>query len=122
MEHTQHNVEVLQSMNNPSREERARSLLDLIELNMFDLELAAWFASTVSKGASFITGSGPGGIGKTTTMRSFLSFVPENLRFDIALPDGVTKLGTVPSCIIPPSHTCGIKIYATILHMPAMDM
>jgi hypothetical protein len=100
MEHTQHNVEVLQSMNNPSREERARSLLDLIELNMFDLELAAWFASTVSKGASFITGSGPGGIGKTTTMRSFLSFVPENLRFDIALPDGVTKLGTVPSCII----------------------
>jgi hypothetical protein len=87
-------------MSNPSREERARSLLDLIDLDMFSLELAAWFVSTVSKGASFITGSGPGGIGKTTTMRSFLSFVPGHLRFDMALPDEITKLGTVPSCII----------------------
>ncbi|MDA0709734.1 MAG: hypothetical protein O3B73_05925 [bacterium] len=100
MNHNQHNVEVLQSMNNPKREERARSLLDLIELNMFDLELASWFVSAVSRGASFITGSGPGGIGKTTTMRSFLSFVPGHLRFDIALPDNVSGLGTVPSCII----------------------
>lgn len=100
MDHTQHNTEVLKSMSNPKREERARSLLDLIELNMFDLELAAWFASLASKGASWITGSGPGGVGKTTTMRSFLSFVPGHLRFDIALPDEITKLGDVPSCII----------------------
>lgn len=100
MDYTQHNAEVLQSMSNPKREERARSLLDLIELNMFDLELASWFMSVVSKGASWITGSGPGGVGKTTTMRSFLSFVPANLKFDIALPDEVKKLGEVPSCII----------------------
>ena len=100
MSYMQHNAEVLQSMSNPSREERARSLLDLIELKMFDLELAAWYASLASKGASLITGSGPGGIGKTTTMRSFLSFVPGHLRFDIALPDEVKKLGDVPSCII----------------------
>ncbi|MBT3604577.1 MAG: hypothetical protein HOE48_07750 [Candidatus Latescibacteria bacterium] len=113
MEHTQHNTEVLQSMNNPKREERARSLLDLIELKMFDLELAAWFASVVSKGASFITGSGPGGIGKTTTMRSFLSFVPQNLRFDIALPDEITELGQVSSCII--SHELSDHPPATYL-------
>ncbi len=100
MAYTKHNTEVLQSMSNPKREERARSLLDLIELKVFDLELAAWFVSTVSKGASFITGSGPGGIGKTTTMRSFLSFVPGHLRFDIALPNEITQLGKVPSCII----------------------
>lgn len=100
MSYAQHNAAVLQSMSNPKREERARSLLDLIELKMFDLELAAWYASLASKGASLITGSGPGGIGKTTTMRSFLSFVPGHLRFDIALPGEVKKLGDVPSCII----------------------
>ena len=93
-------TDVLKSISTPAREARSRSLLDLIELKTFDLELASWFVSVVSKGASWITGSGPSGVGKTTVMRSLLSFVPEHLRFDIALPKQVAKLGHVPSCII----------------------
>ena len=100
MDFTQHNTSVLKSMSNPEREERSRSVLDLIELNTFDLDLAAWFVSVVSKGASWISGSGPSGIGKTTVMRSLLSFVPDHLRFDIALPKQVNQLGQTPSCII----------------------
>lgn len=100
MDFVKNNAEVLRSISTPEREERSRSLLDLIELNTFDLELASWFVSKVSKGASWITGSGPSGVGKTTVMRSLLSFVPENLQFDIALPGQVDQLGQVPSCII----------------------
>jgi len=100
MDFVKNNAEVLRSISTPEREEHSRSLLDLIELNTFDFELASWFVSKVSKGASWITGSGPSGVGKTTVMRSLLSFVPENLQFDIALPGQVDQLGQVPSCII----------------------
>ena len=54
--------DVLQKISDPEDAEKARSLLDLIELNTVDLELAAWLVSLVSRGASYITGSGPGGI------------------------------------------------------------
>jgi len=100
MEHEKHNQEILKGFTNPKREERARSLLDLIELKTFDLDLAAWFVSLVSRGASYITGSGPGGIGKTTTMRSLLSFVPGHLRFAVALPGEVSAIDGVPHCVI----------------------
>jgi hypothetical protein len=48
--------------------------------------------SQVAGGASWVTGSGPGGIGKTTIMRSLLSFVPEGLAFAEALPGQVTAI------------------------------
>ncbi|GEM_PF-3857029 len=120
MRHEDHNREILKGFNNPKREERALSLLDLIELRTFDLDLAAWFVSLVSRGASYITGSGPGGVGKTTTMRTLLSFVPGNLRFAIALPGEVSAIDGVPHCVIsnelsdhPPPRTCGVRTCAT---------
>jgi len=94
------NTAFLVGLNNPKRDERARSLLDLIELGTFDLELASWFVSQVSRGASYITGSGPGGVGKTTTMRSLLSFVPRNLRFALALPGEITNIGNDSHCVL----------------------
>lgn len=100
MEHARHNEAILQGLGNPTRDERARSLLDLIELRTFDSDLAAWFVSRVSRGASYITGSGPGGIGKSTIMRSLLSFVPDNLRFAIALPGEVSAIDGAPHCVI----------------------
>jgi len=54
------------------QQERPRSLVDLIKLDTVNLELAAWLMSHVSQGASFIVGSGPGGIGKTTAPYSAL--------------------------------------------------
>lgn len=92
--------DVLQKISQPSDDEQARSLLDLIELNTVDIEIAAWFVSLVSRGASYITGSGPGGIGKTTTMHSLLSFVPDGLSFKIALPDEVAQIGDGRHCVI----------------------
>ena len=66
-------LEFLQKLDHP--EDRTRSLIDLIDVQTVDLELAAFFASHIWRGASYITGSGPGGIGKTTTMHALLSFV-----------------------------------------------
>ena len=100
MDHTDHNEQYLQKMSNPEKGEHARSLLDLIDPGAFDLELASWFVSHVSRGASYIFGSGPGGIGKTTTMRSMLSFVPANLRFVTALPGKINEIESSPHCVI----------------------
>ncbi len=98
MEHD--DAEFLKNLGNPKREERARSLLDLIEMRVFDLDLAAWFVSLVSQGASFITGSGPGGVGKSTTMKSLMSFVPKHLPFALALPGEIVPLGNIPRCVM----------------------
>ena len=97
----QHNREYLIGLSNPDREERARSILDLIELATFDLELATWRASRAALGESWITGSGPGGIGKTTTMRTLMSFVPEKHKFVLALPDEVADIPSEPThCVM----------------------
>ena len=91
---------VLKEISHPEDEEQSRSLLDLIGISTVDLELAAWLVSLVSRGASYITGSGPGGIGKTTTMHTLLSFVPDDLAFKIALPDAVAEVGEGRHCVI----------------------
>ena len=110
MKDTSHNMDShesldLQGVNIPpeliaNQHERPRSLVDLIRLGTVDLELAAWLMSHVSKGASFIVGSGPGGIGKTTTMRALLGFAPGNLPFVIALPEEISRISNVTSCVI----------------------
>ena len=84
----------------PESKTPPRSLLDLIELKVFDLELAAWLVSRVARGASFIVGSGPGGVGKTTTMRSLLAFAPADRPFAIALPGKVAQVENPRSCVI----------------------
>lgn len=85
---------------NPDREETPRSLLDQIEQGPFDLDTAAWWMSHVTKGASWIVGSGPGGIGKSTTMRSYLSVVPGEAPFTIAMPGEIEALGDQKRCTI----------------------
>ena len=92
----EHNQTYLTDLSNPDREERARSILDLIELGTFDMDLATWLASRAALGESWITGSGPGGIGKTTTMRTMMSFVPQDHKFILALPDEVASIPSEP--------------------------
>ena len=116
--------DVLQKISDPEDAEKARSLLDLIELDTVDLELAAWLVSLVSRGASYIIGSGPGGIGKTTTMHSLLSFVPDELTFKIALPDVVSQIGEGRHCVIstelsdhpPPTYLWGQDVRDFFTH------
>ena len=76
------------------------SLLDLVSRGTLSLELAGWLVAQVSRGASYIVGAGPGGIGKTTTMRSLLSFVPSHLSFAVALPGEIEKIDGGPTCVV----------------------
>lgn len=69
---------------------RPLSLLDLIELETIGTDLAAWLVSHISRGASLITGAGPGGVGKTTMMRALLGFVPDERHFAALLPGEVS--------------------------------
>ena len=75
------------------------SFLDLIERHTLDLELAAWLVTCVAAGA-FVDPPGPGGIGKTTIMRSLLSFVPHGTPFAVALPGEVAKIQPPARCVI----------------------
>jgi hypothetical protein len=110
----------LQALDNPEEGEYTRSLLNLIEEQTLDLELAAFLVSHISRGASFITGSGPGGIGKTTTKHALLSFVPADLPFFNALPEQVAAIGENKSCAIadelsggrPPTYLWGDDLRA----------
>ena len=113
-------LEYLQKLDTPEDEEYNRSLVDLIEAKTIDLELAAWLVAQIWDGASFITGSGPGGVGKTTTMQALLGFVPTGLPFTMALPDTVPPLGGPRSCILsdelssgrPPTYLWGDDLRA----------
>ena len=96
----EHNEAFLQGLSNPEHEGRARSILDLIELGTFDIELASWLASRAALGESWISGSGPGGSGKTTTMRTLMSFIPSNRKFILALPGEVTSIPDDPHCMM----------------------
>lgn len=70
-------------------DERPRSLLDLIEQGTTDINTAAYLVSHVSRGASLIVGSGPGGVGKSTTMRALFAFAPGAYAFSIAMPGSI---------------------------------
>ncbi len=91
---------ILKELGSPGRRGDPSCLPDLIALGTLDLELAAWLVSRVSRGASFIVGAGPGGMGKTTTMLALLSFAPGNLPFAIALPGKISGRNGAARCVI----------------------
>lgn len=57
---------------------RMLSLVDLIEAHTVDLELGAYLAAAMRKGASLLVGARPGGAGKTAVMCALLNFVPDS--------------------------------------------
>ena len=91
---------VLDELCGAGRDEVPLAFLDLIERNTLDLELASWLVACVAGGASWITGSGSGGIGKTTIMRALLSFVPAGTAFAEALPGKVANIGPPRKCVV----------------------
>ena len=56
--------------------------------------------SHVSSGASYVAGAGPGGVGKTSTMRALLSFIPTTHRLEVAVPDNLDRAFDSPHGII----------------------
>jgi len=120
IELTGHNAEVLRNLCRPHGEQGVFSLLDLIECETIGIDLAAWLVSHISRGASLITASGPGGVGKSTMMRALLGFAPDERHFTIALPGRITAAPGCSQCIIshelsdhpPPTYLWGDDLRA----------
>jgi hypothetical protein len=68
---------------------RMLSIFDLLAAETLDLDLAAYLMARISKGASFMVGSVPGGAGKTTVMCALLNFVPADVPLIAATPQAV---------------------------------
>jgi len=67
------------------------SVFDLLAAKTLDLNLAAYLMARISRGASFMVGSVPGGAGKTTVMCALLNFVPVDIPLIAATPEAVYK-------------------------------
>ena len=67
------------------------SVFDLLAAKTLDLNLAAYLMAHISRGASFMVGSVPGGAGKTTVMCALLNFVPIDVPLVAATPQMVNK-------------------------------
>ncbi|MDT8301789.1 MAG: hypothetical protein RQ760_09925 [Sedimentisphaerales bacterium] len=71
---------------------RMLSVFDLLAAKTLDLDLAAYLMARISRGASFMVGSVPGGAGKTTVMCALLNFVPADVPLIAATPQEVYKV------------------------------
>ena len=95
---------------------RMLSIVDLVDVGTFSVELAAYAVAASGKGASFMTGALPGGAGKTTVMGALLNAVPADR--ELIAADGLAaiergmKLQT-PACYI--CHEIGAGDYYAYL-------
>jgi len=58
---------------------RMLSLVDLLEDDSVNLEMASYLAAAMRAGASLLVGAQPGGAGKTTVMCALLNFLPDEV-------------------------------------------
>jgi hypothetical protein len=58
---------------------RMLSIIDLIERGTLKLRTAAYLATRIQQGTSFVTGAVPGGAGKTTVMGALLNLLPPGM-------------------------------------------
>lgn len=95
---------------------------DLLAAKTLDLDLAAYLMARISRGASFMVGSVPGGAGKTTVMCALLNFVPVDVTLIAATPQEVykaSKAATSPrACYI--CHEIGSGSYFAYLWSDAL--
>jgi hypothetical protein len=98
------------------------SVFDLLESKTLDLDLAAYLLARISRGASFMVGSVPGGAGKTTVMCALLNFVPVDVPLVAATPQEVYKVSKAPTspraCYI--CHEIGSGSYFAYLWSDAL--
>ena len=68
------NLRQIEALN--QRGGRTLSVVDLIDANTLDVEMAAYLLCCVANGASFLTAANPGGAGKSTVLATLLNFMP----------------------------------------------
>jgi hypothetical protein len=83
----QQNLREIESLN--QRGGPTLSVVDLIEAGTLSVELAGYFMSRVSRGASFFTAAVPGGAGKSTVLANLLCFLPPGERIVSTSSDAV---------------------------------
>lgn len=68
---------------------RMLSILDLIDADALDLDLAASLMAKIARGASFLVGARPGGAGKTAVMCALLNLIPPDCEIIAATASAV---------------------------------
>jgi hypothetical protein len=91
---------VLDALGHHDRPEGPFTMFDLVQSNTTPLDLAGWLVAQVSRGASLVAGSGPGGVGKTSTMRALVDFAPAHMPYVIASRDSIDAATSDPRCVI----------------------
>ena len=98
------------------------SVFGLLAAKTLDLDLAAYLMARISRGASFMVGSVPGGAGKTTVMCALLNFVPADVPLIAATPQEVYKASKATesprACYI--CHEIGSGQYFAYLWLDAL--
>jgi hypothetical protein len=117
----QHNLDAINSLN--QRGGRMLSLVDLLEAGTLNLDMAANMAAVAVGGGSFLTGAGPGGVGKTTLMAAALAFLPPGTEIvTIEGPKTLDELAARPAphpqCLV--VHEIGAGSYYGYLWGPAV--
>lgn len=89
------------------------SVFDLLAAKTLGLDLAAYLMARISTGSSFMVGSVPGGVGKTTVMCALLNFVPANVPLIAATPEAVYEAAGTRACYV--CHEIGSGYYFAYL-------
>jgi len=96
---------------------RMLSIIDLLDAGTLDLDLAAYLMARISRGASFMVGARPGGLGKTTVMCALLNLIPADVEVVAATPEVVrraARAGSLPrNCYV--CHELGSGRYFAYL-------
>jgi hypothetical protein len=72
---------------------RMLSVLDLLDVQTLELDLAAWLMARLSRGASLMVGARPGGAGKTTVMCALINLWPCDVELTSATASVVRAAG-----------------------------
>ena len=81
------NLQQIEALN--QRGGRTLSVVDLIDANTINVDMAAYLFCCVANGASFLTAAQPGGAGKSTVLAALLNFLPPGTRIVTTSRPGV---------------------------------
>ena len=73
----EHNLREIEGL---SQRGRTLSIVDLINANTLNVDMAAYLLYAIANGASFLTAARPGNAGKTTLMACLMTFLPPGVQ------------------------------------------